>query len=150
MRNRPSSHFFLLCLLLALDVLAYAAIYRAGVTRGFSPSLLLAFRDLALFLPIFVVFVWLARRRRFAGDWTLFSIAILLFSIGQFVQYRLYTDPEYSARRTEARAARLAKANTLQQRYVNQYYDADKKRAMFGDPEFQINFNQKNFVEEES
>ncbi|MGH9841456.1 MAG: FtsW/RodA/SpoVE family cell cycle protein [Blastocatellia bacterium] len=151
MRNRPSSHFLLLLMLLALDALAYVAIYRAGVTRGYSPSLLLAARDLALFLPIFVVFVWLARRHRFAGDLTLFSAAILLFGIGQFVQYRLFTDPEYSAaRRLEVRAARLAKANTLQQRYVNQHYDADKKRAMFGDPQFQIRLNQNNTVEEES
>src|SRR5512138_1353612 len=115
MRNRPSSHFFLLLLLLALDALAYIAIYRAGAARGFSPSLLLAVRDLALFLPVFVVFVWLARRHRYAGDLALFTVAILLFSIGQFVQYRLFTDPEYSAaRRAEVRAARLAKANTLQ------------------------------------
>lgn len=139
MKNRPSSHFFLLILLLALDALAYIAIYRAGVARGYSPSLLLAFRDLALFFPIFVVFVWLARRHRYAGDLTLFTIAILLFSIGQFTQYRLFTDPEYSAdKRSEAREARVAKANTLQQRYVNQYYDAEKKRALFGDPDFKI------------
>jgi cell division protein FtsW (lipid II flippase) len=151
MKNRPSSHFLLLLLLLALDALAYAAIYRAGVTRGYSPSLLLAARDLALFLPVFGVFIWLARRHKFAGDLTLFTAAILLFGIGQFVQYRLFTDPEYSAaRRADVRAARLQKANTLQQRYVNQYYDADKKRAMFGDPQFQIRLNQNNAPEEES
>ncbi len=139
MRNRPSSHFFLLLLLFALDALAYFAIYRAGVARGFSPSLLLAFRDLALFVPIFFVFVWLARRHRYVGDLTLFTVAILLFSVGQFTQYRLFTDPEYSATRSlEAREARLAKARTLQQRYVNQYYDAEKKRALFNDPNFQI------------
>jgi cell division protein FtsW (lipid II flippase) len=139
MKNRPSSHFFLLILLFALDALAYFAIYRAGVERGFSPSLLLAFRDLALFIPIFFVFVWLARRHRYAGDLTLFTVAILLFSVGQFTQYRLFTDPEYSASRSvEARDARLAKARTLQQRYVNQYYDAEKKRALFSDPNFQI------------
>jgi len=145
MRNRPSSHFFLLLLLVALDALAYFAIYRAGVARGYSPSLLLALRDLALFVPVFVVFIWLARRHRYAGDLTLFSIAILLFSVGQFTQYRLFTDPEYSADRSaEVRAARLAKAHTLQQSYVNKYYDADKKRALFGDPNFQITINAAN------
>jgi len=139
MKNRPSSHFLLLILLFALNALAYFAIYRAGVARGYSPSLLLALRDLALFFPIFTIVVWVARRHRYAGDMTLFTVAILLFSVGQFTQYRLFTDPEYSAdRRSEAREARLAKANTLRQRYVNQYYDADKKRALFGDPEFNI------------
>jgi cell division protein FtsW (lipid II flippase) len=139
MKNRPSSHFFLLFILLAFDVLAYVAIYRAGVARGFSPSVLLAFRDLALFLPIFVGFVWLVRRHRYAGDLTLLAAAVLLFSVGQFMQYRLFTDPEYSAgRREEAGKARLAKANTLQQRHINQYYDAGKKQVLFGDPNYQI------------
>ncbi|MGH9754524.1 MAG: hypothetical protein ACREA2_17230, partial [Blastocatellia bacterium] len=145
MKNRPSSHFLLLILLFALDALAYFTIYRAGVARGYSPSLLLALRDMALFFPIFAIVVWIARRHRYAGDLTLFTVAILLFSVGQFMQYRLFTDPEYSAdRRSEARAARLAKANTLRQRYVNQYYDAEKKRALFGDPEFQIQIKDSN------
>jgi cell division protein FtsW (lipid II flippase) len=138
MKNRPSSYLFFLVILLAFDALAYVAIYRAGVARGFSPSLLLAFRDLALFLPIFVVFIWLARRHRYAGDLTLFAVAILLFSIGQFMQYRLFTDPEYGASGKEKGQERLAKANTLQQRYINQYYDQEKKRVLFGDPTYQI------------
>jgi cell division protein FtsW (lipid II flippase) len=138
MKNRPSSYLFFLLILLAFDALAYVAIYRAGVARGFSPSLLLAFRDLALFLPIFVVFIWLARRHRYAGDLTLFAVAILLFGIGQFMQYRLFTDPEYGASGKEKGQERLAKANTLQQRYINQYYDQEKKRVLFGDPNYQI------------
>ncbi len=145
MKNRPSSHFFLLLLLLGLNTLAYVAIFRAGVGRGFSPSLLLAARDLLLFLPIFFIFFWLVRRHRYAGDFTLLTVAVLLFGIGQFMQYRLFTDPEYSAgRRDEARQARLAKANTLQQRYINQYYDADKKRALFNDPNYQIPLRAEN------
>ena len=145
MKNRPSTHFLLLIFLFALDALAYFTIYRAGVARGYSPSLLLAMRDLALFIPIIMVVIWIARRHRYAGDMTLFTAAILLFSIGQFMQYRLFTDPEYSAdRRSEARDARLAKVNTLRQRYVNQYYDADKKRALFGDPDFNIPIRETN------
>ncbi len=145
MRNRPSSHLFFLIILLAFNTLAYIAIYRAGVQRGFSPSLLLAFRDLALFMPVFAVFIWLARRHRYAGDLTLFSIAILLFSIGQFTQYRLFTDPEYSAdKREEVSKARVAKANTLQQRYINQYYDAEKKKALFGDSNYRIQIDAAN------
>jgi cell division protein FtsW (lipid II flippase) len=137
MRNRPSTHFFLLLVLLVLNGLAYLAIYRAGVARGFAPSLLLAFRDLALFAPIFFVFIWLVRRHRYAGDMTLFTVAILLFGIGMFTQYRLFTDPEYSARgRARINQAREAKATTVQLRSANQYYDAEKKRAVFGDPNF--------------
>jgi len=139
MKNRPSSHLILLIALVALDGLAYVAIYRAGVARGYSPSVLLACRDLALFVPIFFVFIWLVRRHRYAGDLTLFSVAILLFSIGQFVQYRLFTDPEYGvSNRATVRQARLAKARTQQYKNINQYYDAEKKRALFGNPDFQL------------
>jgi cell division protein FtsW (lipid II flippase) len=136
MKNRPSSHLFLLLLLWVLNALAYLAIYRAGVVRGFSPSLLLAARDLLLFLPILFTFVWLSRRHKYAGDWTLFTAALLLFSIGQVVQYRLFTDPEYSARQKSA--ARIEKTNTLRMRFVNEHYDPIKKQALFGDPNFRI------------
>jgi len=136
MRNRPSSHLFLLFLLLALKAIAYLAIYRAGVARGFTPSVLLAVRDVALFIPILFVFLWLVRRNRYQGDLTLYTVAILLFSVGQVAQYRLFTDPEYSAQQRSA--ARMAKTQTLRQRYINEHYDAEKKRALFGDPNFQI------------
>jgi len=142
MKNRPSSHLLLFLLMVGLDALAYVAIYRAGVARGFSPSVLLAARDLALFIPIFFIFIWLVRRHKYAGDLTLFTVAILLFSIGQFVQYRLFTDPEYSAsNRTAVRQARLAKARTQQYKSINQFYDAEKKTALFGDPNFQLQTN---------
>jgi hypothetical protein len=136
MRNRPSSHLLFLLGLLLVNLVAYAAIFRSGVLRGFTPSVLLAVRDLLLLIPIGACLVWLIKRRRYAGDLTLFSVAILLFSVGQVVQYRLFTDPEYSTQQKSA--ARLAKTNTLRQRYINQYYDAEKKRALFGDPNFKI------------
>ncbi len=136
MRNRPSAHLLLLALLIALNLTGYLAVYRAGVLRGFSPSLLLAMRDMLFFLPILFVFLWLARRHKYRGDLAIFTVAILLFSVGQIVQYRLFTDPEYSARQKST--ARLDKTNTLRKRYINDNYDAEKKRAMFGDPNYKI------------
>ncbi|MEP7274159.1 MAG: FtsW/RodA/SpoVE family cell cycle protein [Acidobacteriota bacterium] len=136
MKNRPSSHLLFLLALIVVSLVAYLGIYRSGVVRGYAPSLLVAARDLALYLPVGACLVWLVKRRRFAGDLTLFSAAILLFSIGQVIQFRLFTDPEYSAQQKSS--ARLSKTNTLRQRYINQYYDAEKKRALFGDPNFQI------------
>src|SRR5581483_967231 len=147
MKNRPSSHLLILLLLWGLTALAYFAIYRAGVTRGFTPSLLLAARDLLLFLPIFFTFLWLTRRHRYAGDWTLFTAAILLFSLGQVMQYRLFTDPEYSANKKSA--VRLEKMNTLRLRFVNEHYDAVKKQALFGDPNFRIPVNVNDQEEEQ-
>jgi len=136
MRNRPSSHLFLLFVLFALNAVAYLAIYRAGVTRGFAPSMLLAARDLVLLLPILFVFLWLIRRHKFKGNLALYTLGILLFGVGLVAQYRLFTDPEYSARSKSA--ARLEKTQTLRQRYVNEHYDAEKKKALFGNETFQI------------
>lgn len=136
MRNRPSSHLFLLFVLFALNAVAYLAIYRAGVTRGFAPSMLLAARDLVLLLPVLFVFLWLIRRHKFKGNLALYTLGVLLFSVGLVAQYRLFTDPEYSARSKSA--ARLEKTQTLRQRYVNEHYDAEKKKALFGNETFQI------------
>ncbi|HWQ34992.1 MAG TPA: FtsW/RodA/SpoVE family cell cycle protein [Blastocatellia bacterium] len=136
MRNRPSSHLLLLVLLIVLNLVGYLAVWRAGVLRGFTPSLLLVLRDTLLFLPVLFVFLWLARRNKYRGDLTIFTLAIILFSVGQIVQYRLFTDPEYSARQKSE--ARMKKTNTLRKRYINEHYDAEKKRAMFGDPNYKI------------
>ena len=150
MKNRPSTHFLLLFLLVLLNALAYFAIYRAGVGRGFAPSLLLAARDLLLFLPVLALFVWLVKTQKFAGDLTMLTAALLLFSVGMVAQYRVFTDPEYSARgRAEINKARALKATSLQIRAANQYYDADKKRALFGDPNFQAPVNANNAAAEE-
>ncbi len=136
MRNRPSSHLFLLFLLFALNAVAYLAIYRAGITRGFAPSLILAGRDLVMLLPILFVLLWLIRRHKFKGNLALYTLGILLFSVGMVAQYRLFTDPEYSARSKST--ARMEKTQTLRQRYVNEHYDAEKKKALFGNEAFQI------------
>jgi cell division protein FtsW (lipid II flippase) len=136
MRNRPSSHLLLLLLLIILNLVGYLAVYRSGVLRGFSPSLLLVVRDTLLFAPILFVFLWLARRHKYRGDLAIFTLAIILFSVGQIVQYRLFTDPEYSARQKSQE--RLEKTNTLRKRYINEHYDAEKKRAMFGDPNYKV------------
>jgi cell division protein FtsW (lipid II flippase) len=126
--------------LFILNGLAYLAIYRAGLDRGFAPSLLLAARDLALFIPLGGLFIWLVRRQRYAGDWTLLTVAVLLFGVGQFMQYRLFTDPEYTAERRDdaVRRARQAKSDTIRQQNINDHYDAEKKRVLFGDPDYQI------------
>lgn len=140
MRQRPSTHILLVAGLFGLNCLAYVAIYEAGLERGFAPSVLLALRDLTLFVPIGGVFIWLVRRQRYAGDWTLLTVVVLLFGIGQFTQYRLFTDPEYTAERGNdtVRLARQAKTNTIRQQNINEHYDAEKKRVLFGDPNYQI------------
>src|SRR5437870_4792836 len=128
MRNRLSSHFFVLLVLIGFEVFAYAAIHRSGLIRGYGPSWISAGRDLMMYFPIIVLAFWLSRSRRFKGNWTLYTTAILLFSIGLLIQYRLYSDPEYNAKNKAA--ARQQKTDTLRMRYINENYDAAKRQMM--------------------
>jgi cell division protein FtsW (lipid II flippase) len=128
MRNRFSSHILLLLALAATEVVGYYAIHRAASLRGYNTSVIGAARDLMMYLPIIVMALWVSAFRKFRGNWVLFTTAILLFSIGLLVQYRLYSDPEYNARNKAA--ARQEKTETLRMRYVNQNYDAAKRQMM--------------------
>jgi cell division protein FtsW (lipid II flippase) len=128
MKNRASSHLLLLLLIFGLQVAGYMAVYHAALLRGFEPTTVGAARDLALYLPLFAILFWLSRRMKFQGNWALYTTAILLFSLGALVQYRLYSDPEYNSRnKAEARAE---KTQVLRLRYINEYYGPDKRQIM--------------------
>src|SRR6185437_17081956 len=109
-------------------ITGYLAIHRAALLRGYETSVIGAVRDLMMFVPLMFLVIWLSRSKRFAGNWVLFTTAILLFSIGLLVQYRLYSDPEYNARNKAA--ARQEKTDTLRMRYINQTYDTAKRQMM--------------------
>lgn len=128
MRNRLSSHLLILLALLAIEVAGYYAIHRAATIRGYDTSVIGAARDLLLYLPIIVMAFWVSAVRKFKGNWVLFTTAILLFSIGMLVQYRLYSDPEYNAKNKSQ--AREEKTDTLRMRYINENYDATKRQMM--------------------
>ncbi|HYX29401.1 MAG TPA: FtsW/RodA/SpoVE family cell cycle protein [Pyrinomonadaceae bacterium] len=128
MRNRFSSHILLLFALIATEVVGYYAIHRAAMIRGYETSVIGAARDILMYLPILVMALWVSAFRKFKGNWVLFTTAILLFSVGLLVQYRLYSDPEYNAKNKAA--ARQEKTETLRMRYVNQNYDAAKRQLM--------------------
>jgi len=128
MRNRLSSHLLILVALLGIEIVGYYAIRRAAVIRGYDTSVVGAIRDLMLYLPIIVMAIWVSAFKKFKGNWVLFTTAILLFSVGMLVQYRLYSDPEYNARNKSA--ARLEKTETLRMRYINENYDSAKRQMM--------------------
>src|SRR6185369_5340037 len=98
MKNRASSHLLIILLILGLEIAGYFAVHRAGLLRGYETSVIGAVRDLMMFIPLIVIALWLSRNKRFAGNWVLYTTAILLFSFGMLIQYRLYSDPEYNAR----------------------------------------------------
>jgi cell division protein FtsW (lipid II flippase) len=128
MKNRASSHLLALLLIIGFEVVGYYAIHRAALIRGYETSWISGMRDLLMYVPIVFIVFWLTRAMKFAGNWTLYTTAILLFSIGMLVQYRLYSDPEYNARNKAA--ARAEKTDTLRMRYINENYDAAKKQMM--------------------
>jgi cell division protein FtsW (lipid II flippase) len=128
MKNRASSHLLVILLLVIIQIAGYAAIHRAGLLRGYETSIIGAARDLFMYLPVIILLLWLSRFMRYAGSWALFTTAIVLFSIGLLVQYRLYSDPEYNARNRAA--ARAEKTDALRTRYIMENYDAAKKQLM--------------------
>lgn len=128
MKNRASSHLLFLLGVIGLEIAGYVAVRQAALIRGYDPPLIGAVRDLLMYVPLIALLFWLSRRMRFAGDWTIYTAAIVLFSVGMLVQYRLYSDPEYNARNKSV--ARAEKTQTLRLRYINKYYDAEKKRLL--------------------
>ncbi len=128
MKNRASTHLLLLLLIIGLEIVGYWAVYDSALLRGYEPSLVGAVRDLLLYVPLVVLAVLALARDAFKGSWALYTTAILLFSVGMLVQYRLYSDPEYgSGNKAQARAE---KTQVQRLRYINQFYGPDKKQAM--------------------
>src|SRR6266478_4644846 len=128
MRNRLSSHFFVLLLVVVIEVAGYTAIHRAALIRGYETSLIGAARDLLIYFPIVVVAFWLTRAKKFKGNWTFYWTAIVLLSVGLLLQYRLYSDAENNARNKAT--ARQENTDTLRILYINQTYDANKRQMM--------------------
>src|SRR2546423_14396467 len=128
MKNRASSHLLIILLIVCLQIAGYVAIHRAGLLHGYETSIIGAVRDLLMFVPIIGLVLWLSRAKRYAGNWILFTTAVLLFSIGMLIQYRLYSDPEYNTR--DKAAAREQKMEALRMRYIMENYDPVKKQLM--------------------
>ena len=131
MKNRASSHLLILFVIVAFEAAAYFALGRSALIRGYETSWVGGLRDLFLYAPIIALVLWLSRMMKFKGNWTLYTTAILLFSVGMLIQFRLYSDPEYNARNKAA--ARAEKTEALRIRYINENYD-DAKKQMMGFP----------------
>ena len=129
MKNRTSSHFFILVLIVLLAAISHYSIYYGGLIRGYETSPITAVRNIALLSVLALLPIFLKRFARYQGNWTLYTTAILLFSIGLTVQYRLFSDPEYISRKDKAEA-RQQKIKTLQLHYIQENYSAEKKQIM--------------------
>ena len=112
-----------------LAAIAHYAIYYGGLIRGYETSSLTAIRNLSLLSLLAILPVFLKRFLKFQGNWTVYTTAVLMFSIGLTVQYRLFSDPEYVSRKDKAEA-RQQKIRTLQRHYIQENYSAEKKQMM--------------------
>lgn len=129
MKSRASTHFLILVAIAAAAAIAHYSIYYGALIRGYETSWLTAGRNIGLLLILSLFPVVLSRFAGYKGNWTLFTSAVLLFSIGLTVQYRLFSDPEYTSRKDKAEA-RQAKIKTLQLHYIQENYSAEKKQMM--------------------
>jgi cell division protein FtsW (lipid II flippase) len=133
MRNRPTTHGLLQAVILVFTGIAYWAVISAAQLRGYSPSRLVAIRDwLALALVTFG-FLVVVIRFRYRGNLVIYTCVVLLFSLGLITQFRLFSDPEYTARGDQRAAARLAKAHAVRARAIEEGYDQAKLQFVFGD-----------------
>src|SRR6476469_8020218 len=128
MKNRASSHLLIILLIFLFEIAGYWAIHRSGLLRGYETSTIGAVRDLLMFVPLLAMVIWLSRVNNYGGQWILFTTAVLLFSVGMLIQYRLYSDPEYNARNKSV--ARAQKMEALRTRYIIENYNPAKKQMM--------------------
>ena len=129
MQNRASVHFLILIAIVVITAISHYSIYYGALIRGYETSWVTGGRNIILLAFLAIVPIILSRVLKFKGNWTLFTSAILLFSIGLTVQYRLFSDPEYTSRQNKSEA-RQAKIKTLQLHYIQENYSAEKKRMM--------------------
>jgi cell division protein FtsW (lipid II flippase) len=129
LKNRTSSHFFILVLIVILAAISHYSIHYGGLIRGYETSSLAAFRNIGILAFLAILPIFIKRFGRYAGNWTIYTSAVLLFSIGLTVQYRLFSDPEYTSRRDKAEA-RQSKIRTAQLHYIQENYTAEKKQLM--------------------
>lgn len=129
MKNRTSSHVFILLLIVAITAISHYSIYYGGLIRGYETSFYSGVRNIGLLAILALLPIVLKHAFKFSGNWTIYTSAVLLFSIGLTVQYRLFSDPEYISRQDRA-AAREAKIRTLQMHYIQENYSAEKKQIM--------------------
>ena len=129
MKSRASTNVLILLLIVVLTAIAHYSIYYGALIRGYETSGLTAIRNLILLIILAIIPIFLARFAKFKGNWTIFTSAILLFSIGLTVQYRLFSDPEYTSSQNKAQA-RQEKIKTLQLHYIQENYSAEKKQIM--------------------
>ena len=114
---------------MAVTAIGHYAISYGALIRGYETSPFTAYRNLLLLCFLAILPILLKRFLGYEGNWTLFTVAVLLFSLGLTAQYRLFSDPEYTSRQDKS-SARQEKIKVLQRHYIQENYSAEKKQLM--------------------
>ena len=130
MKSRPSSHLLILLALTVLTALSHYAVHYGALIRGYETSWMSAARNVGLILILALLPPIFSYVFKFKGNWSIYTACVILFSVGLTVQYRLFSDPEYSLRGAERAQARLDKTKTMQLHFVRQVYDEKKKKVL--------------------
>ncbi|MCS6873138.1 MAG: FtsW/RodA/SpoVE family cell cycle protein [Pyrinomonadaceae bacterium] len=127
MKLKTTTHVLILLILVLLTAIAHYSIYYSALIRGYETSWLTASRNLFLLFVLAILPIFLSALLKYKGEWTIYTAAVILFSIGLTIQYRLFSDPEYISRDKRAEA-RQQKIKTLQERYIQENYTPEKKQ----------------------
>ncbi|MGH9949014.1 MAG: hypothetical protein ACRD6X_17725, partial [Pyrinomonadaceae bacterium] len=73
MKNRTSSHFFILVLIVILTAISHYSIYYGGLIRGYETSLASGVRNIGLLALLAFLPVLLKKIVKYNGSWTLYT-----------------------------------------------------------------------------
>jgi hypothetical protein len=71
MKNRASSHFFVLLIIVILTAISHYAIYYGALIKGYETSWFTAVRNVGLLGFLAILPILFAKLLKFKGNWTL-------------------------------------------------------------------------------
>ena len=147
MINRASTNILVLLLIVAMTAVAHYSIHYGALIRGYETSPMSAYRNLGLLFFLAILPIFLTRFAKFQGNWTLYTCAVLLFSIGLTVQYRLFTDGEYAVEIDPADRTRIQTSNMSDKEKAREMLRA-KLRAITKERNEKIKTAQLHYIQE--
>lgn len=147
MINRATTHILVLLLIVFMAGIAHYSIYYGALIRGYEASTMSAYRNIGLLLFLAILPLILSVGFKFKGNWTLYTSAVLLFSIGLTVQYRLFTDGEYAVNIPKEEREKIENSNMSEKEKAREFNRA-KLRAIARERNAKIKTAQLHYIQE--
>ena len=126
MKNRTSSHFFILVLIVFVTAIAHYSIHYGALIRGYDTSAVTAVRNLSLLSFLAVLPIFLKRFIKFDGNWTLYTSCFAIFDRFDCSVSLIQRSDTHPA---EIRPRRVRKDQGSQMHYIQENYSAEKSRC---------------------